>query len=59
MRGIDDDPLRALSIVLPVGPDDRAWPPLRTILRTHAGAAQSHWVFAEATRKKRRPMRCM
>ncbi|MBP6748442.1 MAG: glycosyltransferase [Xanthomonadaceae bacterium] len=39
--------MRALSIVLPVGPDDRAWPPLRTILRTHAGAAQSHWVFAE------------
>lgn len=47
MRGIDDDPLRALSIVLPVGPNDRAWPPLDTILRTHAGVAQSRWVFAE------------
>lgn len=48
MREIDgDDPLLALAIVLPVGPHDRAWPPLHTILRAHAGAAQSRWVFAE------------
>ncbi len=42
-----DDPLRRLSIVLPIGPGDRAWPPLYATLREHAAAAEVRLVFAD------------
>lgn len=42
-----DDPLLRLSIVLPIGPGDRAWPPLYAALREHANAAEVRLVFAE------------
>ena len=42
-----DDPLRRLSIVLPIGPGDRAWPPLYATLCEHAAAAEVRLVFAE------------
>jgi GT2 family glycosyltransferase len=41
------DPLSQLSIVLPVGPGDRAWPPLHEMLREQAAAAEVWPVFAE------------
>lgn len=42
-----DDPLSRLSIVLPVGPGDTAWPPLLAALRAQAPAAELLPVFAE------------
>jgi hypothetical protein len=42
-----DDPMRRVSIVLPVGLGDRAWPPLYAALRTHADAADIRVVFVE------------
>lgn len=41
------DPLSQLSIVLPVGPGDRSWPPLHALLREQAAAAELLPVFAE------------
>jgi GT2 family glycosyltransferase len=41
------DPLSQLSIVLPVGPGDRAWSPLHALLREQAAAAELLAVFAE------------
>lgn len=41
------DPLSRLSIVLPVGPGDRAWPPLYQALCEHAPTAELLPVFAE------------
>lgn len=41
------DPLSQVSIVLPVGPGDRAWPPLYAALREHAAAAELLPVFAD------------
>lgn len=41
------DPLSQVSVVLPVGPGDRAWPPLYTALREHASAAEVLPVFAD------------
>ncbi len=42
-----DDPLQRLSIVLPIGPGERAWPPLYAALREYANAAEVRLVFAE------------
>jgi GT2 family glycosyltransferase len=42
-----NDPLLRLSIVLPIGPGDRAWPPLYAALREHANAAEVRLVFAD------------
>jgi hypothetical protein len=42
-----DDPLHKAAIVIPIGPGDRAWRPLRECLSEHAGASERHWVFAE------------
>ncbi len=42
-----DDPLCRVSIVIPVGLGDRAWPPLYAALREHASAADIRMVFAE------------
>jgi hypothetical protein len=44
---LSDDPLRQVAIVIPVGPGDRVWPPLRECLSAHAAASERHWVFAE------------
>jgi len=41
------DPLSRLSIVLPVGPGDAAWPPLFAALQAQASAAELLPVFAE------------
>lgn len=41
-------PLSRLSIVLPVGPGDTAWPPLHASLLEQAGDAELLPVFAEA-----------
>lgn len=41
------DPLSRLSIVLPVGPGDTAWPPLHDALRAHAPNAELLPVFAD------------
>jgi GT2 family glycosyltransferase len=41
------DPLSQLSIVLPVGPGDNAWPSLYATLCEHAAAAERLPVFAE------------
>jgi GT2 family glycosyltransferase len=41
------DPLAQVSIVLPVGPGDRAWPSLYAALGDHADAAELLPVFAE------------
>jgi GT2 family glycosyltransferase len=41
------DPLSQVSIVLPVGPGDRAWPPLYAALREHAAAAELLPVFTD------------
>lgn len=41
------DPLSQVSIVLPVGPGDRSWPPLYAALREHAAAAELLPVFAD------------
>lgn len=41
------DPLSQVSIVLPVGPGDRSWPPLYAALREHAFAAEVLPVFAD------------
>jgi GT2 family glycosyltransferase len=41
------DPLSQVSIVLPVGPGDHAWPPLHAALREHAAAAELLPVFAD------------
>ncbi len=41
------DALTRVSIVLPVGPDDRAWPPLLSALLTQASAAEILPVFAQ------------
>lgn len=41
------DTLSQVSIVLPVGPGDRAWPPLHALLREQAAAAELLPVFAE------------
>jgi Glycosyltransferase like family 2 len=41
------DPLSQLSIVLPVGPGDDAWPPLYAALSERAAAAELLPVFAE------------
>lgn len=41
------DPLSQVSIVLPVGPGDRAWPPLYAALHEHAAAAELLPVFAD------------
>ena len=40
------DPLSQVSVVLPVGPGDRAWPPLYAALREHASATEVLPVFA-------------
>ncbi len=42
-----DDPLRQVSIVVPIGTGDCAWPPLYAALREHAAAADIRLVFAE------------
>jgi GT2 family glycosyltransferase len=42
-----DDPLQRLSIVLPIGPGDHAWPPLYAALCEHAASAEIRLVFAE------------
>ncbi len=42
-----DDPLQRLSIVVPIGPGERAWPALYAALREHANAAEVRLVFAE------------
>lgn len=42
-----NDPLSQVSIVLPVGPGDRSWPPLYAALREHAAAAELLPVFAD------------
>lgn len=47
MNGGAADPLSRLSIVLPVGPGDRSWPPLHAALIEQAGAAELLPVFAE------------
>jgi GT2 family glycosyltransferase len=39
-------PLARVSIVLPVGPGDRAWPPLHAVLREQAAEAELLPVFA-------------
>lgn len=44
---ISIDPLSRVSIVLPVGPGDRAWPPLHAALCEHAAAAELLPVFTE------------
>lgn len=41
------DPLSQLTIVLPVGPGDKAWPSLYATLCEHAAAAEVLPVFAE------------
>ena len=41
------DPLSGVSIVLPVGPGDHAWPPLYAALCEHAAAAELLPVFAD------------
>ncbi len=44
---IDPDPLARLSIVLPVGPGDTAWPPLYAALHRDAVPAELLLVFAD------------
>lgn len=46
-RAHTDDPLSRLSIVLPVGPGETAWPPVFEALRAQAPAAELLPVFVE------------
>lgn len=51
-----DDPLRQTTIVVPVGPGDRAWRSLRDALFAHAATAEIRWVFADDDAQARSDM---